>query len=293
MTAATRRSAPHNLVELGVRIAQGDADEPGQLERWVRGHGLVIDAAAPYPLGSYASYGSGSARVFARAQERTRALLAAVRAHASRLGFVSSFTTLPRPAAGRFEAELRRRMYPYFELKARIEAAVLSAALPCVVVNPTACLGPWETRRSDASLVYLALTGRLPVVARDVVNVVDTRDVAEVLLRALERGMYARPIAVAGHNLPLSELVERVCLLGRVTPPVCTLDARTASLFALWAEAAFASMGREVPRAVHAAPLIADAWPMAPSAEQRELGVTPRALHQTLRDAVNWQLQAG
>src|SRR5262245_66583335 len=51
VTAARRgRTAARNLADLPVAHALGDADDPATLDRWVAGHDLVIDAAAPYPL---------------------------------------------------------------------------------------------------------------------------------------------------------------------------------------------------------------------------------------------------
>lgn len=296
VTAASRQTAPANLAGLDVSIATGDHEKPGQLDEWVCGHELVIDAAAPYPLGVSALNGPGQPSVFDSARRRTRALLDAVARHGSRLAFVSSFTTLPRPEQGPFavEAEMRRRIYPYFTVKAEMEEMVRAAAeagLPAVIVNPTACLGPWEARCSDSSLVYQALTRRLPVVSRDLVNVVDVRDVAVGVLRAVEARRYAKPIALCGHNIGLADLVRRLCELGGTPAPPLSADARTTALFAFWIDSAYAFMGRPAPMAVRAAPLIADAWPMEVGGEQQALGVHPRPLDETLRASVLWQQQ--
>ena len=51
VTAARRgRTAARNLAGLPVCDALGDADHPATVDGWVRGHDLVVDAAAPYPL---------------------------------------------------------------------------------------------------------------------------------------------------------------------------------------------------------------------------------------------------
>ena len=47
ITAATRQPALPDLADLGVTVARGDAGDPGQLDEWVAGHELVVDAAAP------------------------------------------------------------------------------------------------------------------------------------------------------------------------------------------------------------------------------------------------------
>src|SRR6266478_7646220 len=50
VTCTGRRSAPpSNLARLPVRYAPGDQDQPGQIDAWVSGHQVVVDAAAPYP----------------------------------------------------------------------------------------------------------------------------------------------------------------------------------------------------------------------------------------------------
>ena len=51
VTACGRRIAPpDNLFELPVRYLSGDSETGGQLDKWMAGHDLVVDAAAPYPL---------------------------------------------------------------------------------------------------------------------------------------------------------------------------------------------------------------------------------------------------
>src|SRR5271155_816715 len=92
VTACGRRSTPPaNLDGLPVRYAPGDSETPGQLDKWIEGHQLVVEAAAPYPVGVF-SIGSraGSNPIFG-AERRTRTLLDAVSSHSARLIFVSSF----------------------------------------------------------------------------------------------------------------------------------------------------------------------------------------------------------
>src|ERR1700676_5212434 len=50
VTAAGRRiEPPINLAGLELRYVSGDLDVPGEIDRMVEGHDLVVDAAAPYP----------------------------------------------------------------------------------------------------------------------------------------------------------------------------------------------------------------------------------------------------
>ena len=280
VTAATRQAEPDSLRGLEVAVARvGDRMEG--LENAAAGQDFIVDAAAPHPLDPAVRF-----QAVAAAVRRTERVLEAVRARKTRLVFVSSFTTLPRvesPLAA-MEAAWRRTVYPYFEAKAAMERLVLEAAgagLPAVVVNPAACLGPWEFRAGESSFVRMALTGRLGAVMDQTLNVIDTRDVAALMERAVAAEMYGRPIALAGHNVSVAELVRLI--IG--VPPVC-VDSRVAAAAAWWTEAVFATTGQRVPDLWRAVPLIADSFPMTPSPEQSGLGVRLRPLAETIRDAV-------
>jgi dihydroflavonol-4-reductase len=295
VSATTRRAAPRSLEGLDVRVLVGDADAPGQLERWVAGHDLVIDAAAPHPLGAYSPGGTHDPAATARA--RTDALLDAVDGHAARLVFISSFTTLPRPDRGlaAIEAEWRRQLYPYFRVKQLMETMILDAArsgLPAVVVNPTACLGPWEYRDASSSFVGLVMSLRLPLVMHQVLNVIDVRDVAGALVAAADRERYGVPIGLSGHNVALDELARRVSDIAGVRRPLGA-EPRLAALFAFCAESALAVFRQEAPDVLRAVPLIADGWATEPSAEQLALEVGIRPLDDTLHDAVQWRRDLG
>jgi dihydroflavonol-4-reductase len=298
VTAATRQTNPRALAGLPVRVVQID-QELSRLRELAAGHDLLIDAAAPIPLGPAVKGTESWRRVIEGAAVRTERVLDAARAHGMQLGFFSSFTTLPRhesPVRAR-EAAWRRSAYPYFEAKVTMERMMLESArggMAVAVVNPAACLGPWEHRPDTSSLVPLVLSGRLPVVMNQMSNVIDVRDVAAGMELALLHECYGRPIPLAGHNLTPAELVGRIAAAGarRGAAPMAvpTLWASTAGL---WAEMAYAAIGRPAPDEWRAVPLIGDNFPMARSAEQSAIGVTIRPLEETIRDAVAFHQTKG
>jgi dihydroflavonol-4-reductase len=290
VTAATRQHAPSSLCGLEVSVAEGDDDTPGQLDAWIAGHDLVIDAAAPSPLGAYVT---SERDPLAHARRRTQTLLDAVARHGAELAFISSFTTLPRVgnALSAFESEWRRKVYPYFRVKQLMEDMVLHAArggMPAVIVNPSAFLGPWEFGAERSSFVRMVMERELPATMRHVINVIDVRDVASLIAAAVAARHYGARIPLAGHNVAVDELARRIALMAGVGAPLLSTNASSTAIAAFWMESAFAMTGSETPDAWRAAPLIADAWPMEESAEQRELGVRVRPFDDTLRDAVQW-----
>jgi dihydroflavonol-4-reductase len=225
-------------------------------------------------------------------------LLDAIERHSAQLAFISSFTTLGRggDASAAFEVEWRRRVYPYFRVKQLMEDMVLHAArngLPAIVVNPTAFLGPWEFAANRSSFVRKVMERELPTTMRHVINVIDVRDVAALVVAAIATRRYGVRIPLAGHNVSVDELARRVATMAGVGGPLLSTNTRATAIAAFWMESAFALTGSETPDAWHAAPLIADAWPMEESAEQRALGVRIRPLDDTLRDAVRWHREHG
>jgi dihydroflavonol-4-reductase len=288
VTVACRRpeGAP-NLEDLPVRLAPGDGEVPGQLETWVRGHDVVVDAAAPYPVSAFREPAS---RLVRRAVRRTRTLVDAVATQGARLAVISSFTTLPRSTAA-VGTEAMCRLHPYFRVKEAIETEVLETArsgLPAVVVNPTVCLGPWDLKPVERALVPSLLRGEVPAAFHHTVNVVDVREVGTALVAALDRGPFGEPIPVSGHNLPIASLHRWICELAGVEPPRWRLPARLSLGPALAAEAGLALLGRPpLFPALVAMLVLRQEW-RAPSTVQIALGAAPRALSATLADSLRW-----
>lgn len=294
VSAARRgRSDARNLAGLAVDDLIGDADAPGTLEAWIGGHDLVVDAAAPYPLGA------DERGAVAIAGRRAAALVAGIRKHRARLVHVSAFVTrLDKGAAGHRHG-LRHRIetaaHPYFAAKRVAEELLVDAAragAPIAIVNPTLCLGPWDGKSPKLALVPRVLAGEVPAVPAHMVNVVDVRDVAIAAIAASERGVTGEPLLIAGHNIGLPALCAMISELAgsRRAPWSVPLGAGMA---AAWA----AELARVVTRAPVTPPLlpvllVGRHVPLTVPPHQRALGAAPRSLSTTLRDAIAWHRRA-
>ncbi len=296
VTAASRRPERAGLLAgLPVEVCSGDDATPGLLAEWVRGHDLVVDAAAPY---SFHLAPLATVWLRRRATRRMGALLDAVTAERARLIHVSSFTTLARPRSlfGHAQAALLDQLHPYFELKRGMEAQVRAASrrgLESVIVNPTHCLGPFDARPLEHCLIPLVLRGELPAVHGHPVNVIDVRDVAEAALAAHEGSCFGEPIPLCGHNTTLDGLVGAICRRGGVRPPRRQVPARLTAL---------AAYGNEVLAALGASPFALPSLGMllaleqhwdAPGPVQRRLLPGLRPLSRTLVDAIEWYEACG
>lgn len=300
VTAATRQPNPAALQGLPVQVTTGNADTPGQLARWVQGHDVVFDAAAPYPMNLFVPAGPAEARPLEHARRRMGELIDAVARQRATLAYVSSYTTLPRPAdegvVAALEARLRRRLHPYFAVKAAMEAQLLEAArggLPAAVLNPAACMGPWDRRPRDLCVVPLLASRQVPALVSHAMNVIDVRDVARAARLAVEQRRFGEPLALAGHDCRTDEVAALVCRLAGVAAPRRRLPGRLAAAGLGWTEAGWALLKWPSPVPVLGPLLLLDSHPMQPGPAQRAMGVQPRALQQTLADALAWYRQLG
>lgn len=299
VTACGRRSVPPaNLSGLPVRYVAGDAERITQFDKWIAGHDLVVDAAAPYPLGVFSLVGETGRDPIAYAERRTRQLLDAVCKHKTRLAYVGSFVThvCPLTTAQRFQHQMMRLAHPYFEVKELIESHILDASrrgLPVVIANPTYCLGPWDLHDRQLCTIPLLLCGEIPSSIRQLLNVIDVRDVAAAIVAALEAERYGEPLQMSGHDITTDELYSLICELGGVPRPRLSSSTSLALVGAYAAELALGAIGEKTPLPVGGMMMATLFDYMAPERTLDELGVTVRPLSETVGDAIKWYRQIG
>jgi dihydroflavonol-4-reductase len=299
VTACGRRSVrPANLVDLPVRYAPGDGDTVGQFDKWIAGHDLVVDAAAPYPLEIFSPLTVGGDDPIAYAERRTRRLLGAVSRHKVGLVYVGSFVTLVRPGtnAERFQHQMMRLAHPYFEVKQLIESQLLDASrrgVRIVLANPTYCLGPWDLHERELCTIPLLLSGEIPSSITQVLNVVDVRDVAAATLAALDAERYGEPLQMSGHNISTEELYSTICELGKVSRPGFSTASGAALAAAYALELVIGSVGQRTSLPAGGMMMASLFDYMSPGQLLQELGINPRPISETILDAIKWYRQIG
>lgn len=295
--SASGRSASRrpNLEGSTVQQLSGDDSDPVNLENWIGDADVVVDAATPYPVWIHETR---SAVIIDAARRRIRAILELVRRRNRAFIHISSFTTLP-PAGG-VKAQLSlgaiRGMHPYFELKEVVEKEVLDAVdrgLKGGVVNPAACIGPYDLKPEDQAFIPMLLQGKVLGLVRHPVNVIDVRDVAACIGQLVRRNYPYRRVPLFGHNIGVADLARRICALGGVAPPSFGAPVLLGAAGLYWLETAAAMTGRKSPWPSLPALLVAASSRRQLSAEQIALDVSPRPLEETLRDALAWYRQIG
>jgi dihydroflavonol-4-reductase len=273
----------------------GDLDRPAGLAAAFEGMELVFHAAGYYPQSSRPVHSQ-----VAGAVRQTRNVIdACLQAGVKRLVYTSSLSTIgsPPPGAGRLADE--RDVYlpgslprsAYYECKYAMESEVLRAAssgLEVVVVNPTSVFGPGD--------VHLALGEVLLWVARGwgiawlpvEVNIVDVRDVARAQVRAAEVGRSGQRYILGGHNLPLRKALELAASAAGAHPPRMKLSLafvdRLVGLLSIIPGLALISGHLQAIRLWQGYDCLK---------AKQELGLTARAVEDTLQDSLAWFVENG
>jgi dihydroflavonol-4-reductase len=226
---------------------------------------------------------------------------AALDGGASRVVYVSTESILTSDQATHDPIESARfreedMIGPYCRSKFRAEQAAFKLAeggAPVVVCSPTLPIGPGDRNRTPPTRLAVSFCrGEIPAVLDCHVNLIDARDAAEGLVRAMERGRPGVRYLLGGHNYQLTQWLQVLAsMVNRPMPrwsvpyPVALA---TGWFSELWAD----HISHRVPMAtVTGVRLTRRSMYFDPSASLAELGLVPRSVEESTRDAVNWYRQ--
>jgi dihydroflavonol-4-reductase len=228
---------------------------------------------------------------------------AAIEAGARRILHTSTESILTRSAAnGPIDEDVEiaesDAVGPYCLSKLRAEKAAMERArsgYPILVVNPTMPVGPGDRGLSPPTrLIRDFCCGRIPARMDCTLNLIDVRDVAEGLVRAIGRAHPGRRYLLAGQNLTLLSLFQELSKLTGVPVPRWNvpypLGFGIALLSELWSDYVSARTPKATITGVRLARRIMH---FDPSRSLTELGLTPRPLEDSLRDSLDWLRQTG
>jgi len=228
---------------------------------------------------------------------------AALAAGAERVLHTSTESILTRargdgPIAEDVEIALSDAVGPYCRSKLLAENEAMArarAGRPVVIANPTMPVGPGDRGLSPPTrLIRDFGRGRLPARMDCTLNLIDVRDVAEGLIRTMERGQPGRRYLLGGENLTLVGLLGLLSELTGVPVP------RWRVPYALGLAVAFGSefwadhvTGRTPRATVTGVRLTRRSMHFDPSRSLAALGLAPRPVRESLADAVAWLHQTG
>ena len=182
---------------------------------------------------------------------------------------------------------------PYCLSKFRAEQAVFQladAGAPVIVCSPTLPIGPGDRNQTPPTRLSVAFCqGKIPAYLDCQLNLIDARDAADGLVLAMQRGRPGTRYLLGGHNY---RLIEWLQVLGKIVnqpAPQWTIPYPVALAIGwfneLWAD----HISHRMPMAtVTGVRLTKRTMHFDPSETFAELGLKPRPVEESARDAVHW-----
>jgi dihydroflavonol-4-reductase len=291
---AQYRSDRRALEGLSLETVQGDVTETSDLDRLFSGCHQVINCAGALSI----SGGQGGAVHRTNVIGAQNVLDAAVRAGVRRVVHISSVHAvhdLPHHAPYNESRPYKgSKDFAYDRSKAEGEQLMLRGAqrhpIEVVVVRPSAVVGPFDFKPSEMGSAILRMYRRpLPVVPPGGYNLVDVRDVAEAIVRAMELGKNAEVYLLSGQYCTVRELVRQVRALRRhdARPVVAPFWLLSGAVPLAWAYGRLS--GKDNPLTYEALVALREGHPHMDHAKARlELDHAPRTLHESLSDFIAW-----
>jgi len=192
--------------------------------------------------------------------------------------------------------EMADAVGPYCRSKLRAENEAMSRARdgwPVVVANPTMPVGPGDRGMSPPTrLIRDFCLGKLPARMDCTLNLIDVRDVAEGLVRTMDRGRPGRRYLLGGENLTLVDLLSILSEQTGVPVPNWRVPYPVGLLVAVLSEFWADHVSGKTPKAtVTGVRLTRRTMHFDATRSLNELGLIPRRVRESLIDAVAW-LQA-
>jgi len=227
----------------------------------------------------------------------------AKQARIERVIYTSTLTTIGPPSRKGTLAnedcafQTRYTNNPYLVAKSAMEDEVRRYAregLPVVIVNPTALLGPYDSRPSSGTQILMIAKHMMPAYIEGFTNVIDVRDVAMGMVLALERGRVGDRYILGHLNTNQSELNRMIARILGVSPPRIPVPyelARWGSKFGEWT---FTHVLHRLPPVPgFFVEVLAQLQHYDCTKAVRELGLPQSPLENAIRDAVKWFREKG
>jgi dihydroflavonol-4-reductase len=192
----------------------------------------------------------------------------------------------------------RDMLGPYCRSKFHAETEVfemVDTGAPIVLVSPTLPVGPGDRHQTPPTRMAVEFCrGKLPAYLECRFNLIDARDVARGMMLAMDRGRFGIRYLLGAGNHRLSDWLE---MLGREVglPRPRWKVPYGVALTAAWLSERWADhvTGRMPLATVTGVRLARRCMHFDPAASLTELGLQPRSIRESARDAVAWYREQG
>ncbi|MBT4970093.1 MAG: NAD-dependent epimerase/dehydratase family protein [Bacteroidetes bacterium] len=278
---------------LPIQIIKGDVTDPESLDKLVEDCEVVIHLAAVISIGSKKS----DQQLHINTIGTKNIIQACKKAGVKRLIHFSSIHAFDQNPIHEKLDESRKAVsikgFAYDRSKHSSEKDIIAASkedLECIILNPTAVLGPFDFKPSLLGQTLMRLKkGSLPALVPGGFDWVDVRDVAEATIAAITNGQNGEKYLLGGSYKSLKDLVDLAALSHSIKKPIINCP-YTIALMALPFLNVWSKLNNKPPLYTR---MSLDTLKYANrhvshEKASRELNFNPRPLFETLKDAYDW-----
>lgn len=292
--SALLRSWEGGLKNLPIRKVQGDTTDPASLDTLLEGNEIVMHLAA---IVSITGDQGGLVRktnfegtcnvVEACLKNKIRKLIHFSSVHAYDSYPHDTPMDETRPLVGPDGYAYDRSKS---DAQAYVQKAVKERGLDAVIINPTAVLGPYDYRPSiKGQLMIDFYKGKIPVLTPGGYDWVDSRDVCDAAIRAIEHGKTGESYLCSGQYYTIRDFAA---LIGKVIDrkmPTLVMPFGVLKAAVPFVEAWARLSGKQPLYTRESIDALMEGNPHVSHAKAaRDLGYHPRPLEETLRDTYAW-----
>ena len=287
--------SPHGVAFAPDDVVAGDVLDADSVRRALEGCDAVVHAAAIFSLDPR----KAKAMLDTNAQATRVVLTAALERGCDPAVHISSSVALMRHGGSGPDLPLGDIEHAYSRSKilSEIEARKLQdEGRPVVTVYPGAIFGPHDPYVGSQTERFLWLVrGWFPVWSKGGVLASDVRDTAAVVAAVMQPGKGPRRYVVPGIQMTGNDLYGAVAkAIGRRRPHI-----DVPAVMGLWSSKAVDVVQARLPARFHY-PADSEAAEMAvrnthldDTPARRDLGITPTPFEQSVRDEIEWAVDAG
>jgi dihydroflavonol-4-reductase len=166
--------------------------------------------------------------------------------------------------------------------------------MPIITILPTAIVGTRDAAPTSMGQAIISIAqGKFPVILPGGFEFVDSRDVAQAMINAVEKGRNGERYIVSQGYHTIQDVIHAVAEVSNSPIPRIQLNYPMAMLMAKMAEFGSRISGSEPPVTPDAIRIMNNKRLVTAQKAQRELGITFRPFTESIRDEVNWYKENG
>jgi dihydroflavonol-4-reductase len=284
-----------NLLGLNSEVFYGDINDLYSIKSAIKNCQVLFHVAADYRLWAL----DPSEIIKTNVTGTHNIMTAAMDANIEKIIYTSSVATLGKnyneaPANENTPSYLENMIGVYkrskFLAEQKVQRMVVNRALPVIIVNPSAPVGPRDLKPTPTGrLIVKAANGEIPAFINTGLNIVHVDDVATGHLKALDKGIVGERYILGGENLTLEEILKLVSEFTGKTAPTINIPAKLvlpiAYLTQAWAKITKSS---EPFITVDGVRMSQQKMYYDSSKAELELGYKSRPAKVAIRDAIEW-----